>query len=123
MQSIWTFLVPNRFDFGYGLSPEIVQLAQTKSPDLIVTVDNGVASIAGVATANAAGIDVIITDHHLPGEKLPAALALVNPNLNDSAFSEQIYGRRGCGLLRAELGAARVSAGIGFNRRSARNPI
>ena len=61
------FLVPNRFDFGYGLSPEIVQLAQTKHPDLIMTVDNGVASIAGVAEANAANIDVIITDHHLPG--------------------------------------------------------
>ena len=83
------FLVPNRFDFGYGLSPEIVQLAQSKSPDLIVTVDNGVASIAGVETANAAGIDVIITDHHLPGDKLPAALALVNPNLIDSTFSSK----------------------------------
>ena len=80
------FLVPNRFDFGYGLSPEIVQLAQTKHPDLIMTVDNGVASIAGVAEANAANIDVIITDHHLPGEQLPDALALVNPNLNDSGF-------------------------------------
>jgi single-stranded-DNA-specific exonuclease len=83
------FLVPNRFDFGYGLSPEIVQLAQSKNPDLIVTVDNGVASIAGVETANAAGIDVIITDHHLPGDKLPAALALVNPNLTDSTFSSK----------------------------------
>ena len=83
------FLVPNRFDFGYGLSPEIVQLAQSKNPDLIVTVDNGVASIAGVETANAAGIDVIITDHHLPGDKLPAALALVNPNLIDSTFSSK----------------------------------
>lgn len=83
------FLVPNRFDFGYGLSPEIVQLAQSKSPDLIVTVDNGVASITGVETANAAGIDVIITDHHLPGDKLPAALALVNPNLTDSTFSSK----------------------------------
>lgn len=83
------FLVPNRFDFGYGLSPEIVQLAQSKSPDLIVTVDNGVASIAGVETAKAVGIDVIITDHHLPGDKLPAALALVNPNLADSTFSSK----------------------------------
>ena len=76
------FLVPNRFDYGYGLSPEIVQLAmhQTPKPDLLITVDNGMASIDGVALANQLGINVIITDHHLPADELPNALSIVNPN-------------------------------------------
>ncbi len=80
------YLVPNRFEFGYGLTPEIVALARARRPDLLVTVDNGVSSVAGVAAANAAGIPVIVTDHHLPGPELPAALAIVNPNLPDNAF-------------------------------------
>jgi single-stranded-DNA-specific exonuclease len=80
------YLVPNRFEFGYGLTPEIVELARSRAPDLIVTVDNGVSSIAGVATANAAGIPVLVTDHHLPGAELPAAAAMVNPNLADNDF-------------------------------------
>jgi single-stranded-DNA-specific exonuclease len=80
------YLVPNRFDYGYGLTPEIVELAKGREPDLIVTVDNGVSSIAGVAAANAAGIPVLVTDHHLPGAELPAAAAMVNPNLPDNAF-------------------------------------
>jgi single-stranded-DNA-specific exonuclease len=83
------YLVPNRFDYGYGLSPEIVQLAATMTPDVIVTVDNGVASVDGVALANEHGIDVIVTDHHLPGETLPAAYALVNPNLESSIFASK----------------------------------
>jgi single-stranded-DNA-specific exonuclease len=83
------YLVPNRFDYGYGLSPEIVELAATQSPAVIVTVDNGVASVDGVALANAHGIDVIVTDHHLPGEVLPDAFALVNPNLANAAFSSK----------------------------------
>ena len=83
------YLVPNRFDYGYGLSPEIVQLAATMTPDVIVTVDNGVASVDGVALANEHGIDVIVTDHHLPGETLPAAYALVNPNLESSTFASK----------------------------------
>ena len=74
------FLVPNRFDFGYGLTPEIVAVALRDKPDLIITVDNGIASIAGVRCANEAGIDVVVTDHHLPGTELPAATAIVNPN-------------------------------------------
>jgi single-stranded-DNA-specific exonuclease len=74
------YLVPNRFEYGYGLTPEIVEVAKTKQPDLIITVDNGIASIAGVNAAKAANIRVIITDHHLPGETLPAADAIVNPN-------------------------------------------
>ncbi|WP_124949032.1 single-stranded-DNA-specific exonuclease RecJ [Sulfuriferula thiophila] len=73
------FLVPNRFEYGYGLTPEIVQLAAQQQPDIIVTVDNGIASIAGVQAAQALGIEVLITDHHLPGDSLPDAL-IVNPN-------------------------------------------
>jgi len=74
------FIVPNRFKFGYGLTPEIVDLAYKKKPELILTVDNGIASIEGVNRANSYGIDVLITDHHLPAEDLPAASYIVNPN-------------------------------------------
>jgi single-stranded-DNA-specific exonuclease len=75
------YLVPNRFEYGYGLTPEIVALAaQTKSPDIIITVDNGIASVEGVAAAADLGIDVVITDHHLPSDHLPAAAVIVNPN-------------------------------------------
>jgi len=74
------YLVPNRFEFGYGLTPEIVALAQTREPDLLITVDNGIASVEGVAATNALGIAVLVTDHHLPGDTLPAADAIVNPN-------------------------------------------
>ena len=75
------YLVPNRFEYGYGLTPEIVALAvETKSPDIIITVDNGIASVEGVAAAQELGIDVVVTDHHLPGDHLPAAAVIVNPN-------------------------------------------
>jgi single-stranded-DNA-specific exonuclease len=83
------FLVPNRFEFGYGLTPEIVALAGTRSPSLIVTVDNGVSSNRGVAAARARGIDVLITDHHLPGAQLPEANVIVNPNLPGSRFGSR----------------------------------
>ena len=83
------FLVPNRFDYGYGLSPEIVQLAAAMEPRVIVTVDNGVASVGGVALANELGIDVVVTDHHLPGDVLPNAFALVNPNVGGSSFGSK----------------------------------
>ncbi|WP_413436940.1 single-stranded-DNA-specific exonuclease RecJ [Sulfuriferula sp. GW1] len=73
------YLVPNRFEYGYGLTPEIVRLAAERRPDLIVTVDNGIASVAGVAEAKRLGIEVLVTDHHLPGDELPEAL-IVNPN-------------------------------------------
>lgn len=73
------FLVPNRFEYGYGLSPEIVHLAAERHPDLLITVDNGIAAHAGVETARKRGIDVLVTDHHLPGDSLPEAL-IVNPN-------------------------------------------
>lgn len=83
------YLVPNRFEFGYGLTPEIVRVAIKLSPALIVTVDNGVSSIAGVAEAKAAGIAVLVTDHHLPAEELPDADVIVNPNLKDSKFASR----------------------------------
>ncbi len=83
------FLVPNRFETGYGLSPAVVELAcrhHAGKPDIIITVDNGIASVDGVAAANAAGIGVVITDHHLPGDTLPDALAIVNPNQPGCGF-------------------------------------
>ena len=80
------YLVPNRFEYGYGLTPEIVAVAAAQQPDLIMTVDNGISSLDGVAAARERGMRVLITDHHLPGEQLPAADAIVNPNLPGDAF-------------------------------------
>jgi single-stranded-DNA-specific exonuclease len=80
------FLVPNRFEFGYGLTPEIVALAAVRRPNLIITVDNGIASVEGVAAARALGIDVMITDHHLPGDQLPETAWIVNPNQPGCTF-------------------------------------
>ncbi|WP_369050947.1 single-stranded-DNA-specific exonuclease RecJ [Burkholderia gladioli] len=87
------YLVPNRFEYGYGLTPEIVKLAAARRPELLITVDNGIASVDGVAAANALGIDVLVTDHHLPGATLPAARAIVNPNQPGCEFpSKHIAG-------------------------------
>ncbi|WP_017221850.1 single-stranded-DNA-specific exonuclease RecJ [Moritella dasanensis] len=80
------FLVPNRFEFGYGLSPEIVDLAAANGAQVIMTVDNGISSIAGVAAAKALGIKVLVTDHHLPGNEVPDADAIVNPNQHGCTF-------------------------------------
>jgi single-stranded-DNA-specific exonuclease len=80
------YLVPNRFQYGYGLTPEIVDLAAERNPALIVTVDNGMSSVDGVARAHEYGIRVLITDHHLPGEQVPNAAAIVNPNQRDCPF-------------------------------------
>lgn len=80
------FLVPNRFEYGYGLTPEIVDVAKTYQPDLIVTVDNGIASVDGVAHAKSLGFNVIVTDHHLPPTVLPIADAIVNPNQQGCEF-------------------------------------
>jgi single-stranded-DNA-specific exonuclease len=80
------FLVPDRFRFGYGLTPEIVALAATRRPSLIMTVDNGVSSVAGVEAAHSLGIPVLVTDHHLPGAVLPRAEVIVNPNLANGRF-------------------------------------
>ena len=83
------FLVPNRFEFGYGLTPGIIDVAKKWQPNLIITVDNGIASIEGVDAANEAGIDVLVTDHHLPADTLPKAFAIVNPNQRDDLFSSK----------------------------------
>ncbi|UCB30055.1 single-stranded-DNA-specific exonuclease RecJ [Duffyella gerundensis] len=80
------YLVPNRFDDGYGLSPEVVEQAAARGAELILTVDNGISSHSGVELAHQKGIPVLITDHHLPGDTLPAAEAIVNPNLADCNF-------------------------------------
>lgn len=83
------YLVPNRFEYGYGLSPEIVQVAAQRKPALLVTVDNGVSSVAGVQAAKKLGMAVLVTDHHLPGSELPAADVIVNPNLDGSRFASR----------------------------------
>ena len=102
------YLVPDRFRYGYGLTPEIVALAAQSRPDLIVTVDNGIASVEGVAAANALGIAVLITDHHLPGDSLPDAAAIVNPNQPGCGFASKAIAGVGVMFyvmlaLRAEL--------------------
>ncbi len=104
------YLVPNRFTYGYGLTPEIVDLAATMSPDLIVTVDNGIASIEGVARANELGIATLVTDHHLPADELPAADCIVNPNQPGCEFPSKCIAGVGVMFyvmlaLRAELRA------------------
>lgn len=89
MGAVVDFLVPNRFETGYGLSPEVVQLAlqhPAGKPDILITVDNGIASVDGVAAANEASMGVLVTDHHLPGPNLPDALAIVNPNQPNCGF-------------------------------------
>lgn len=83
------YIVPNRFEYGYGLTPEIVELAKSRQPDLIITVDNGISSTEGVAAAQAAGIKVLITDHHLSPQQLPSADAIVNPNQPGCEFSSK----------------------------------
>jgi single-stranded-DNA-specific exonuclease len=83
------YLVPNRFEYGYGLTPEIVALAATRNPDIIITVDNGIASVAGVEAANALGLTVLVTDHHLPGTETPLAACIVNPNQRGCDFASK----------------------------------
>ena len=80
------YLVPNRFEYGYGLTPEIVDLAFKRQPDVLITVDNGIASVEGVARANGLGMQVLVTDHHLPGDQTPDAACIVNPNQNGCTF-------------------------------------
>ncbi|WP_323814379.1 single-stranded-DNA-specific exonuclease RecJ [Cellvibrio sp. NN19] len=102
------FLVPNRFEYGYGLTPEIVAVAAAQQPDLIVTVDNGISSVEGVEAARELGIAVIVTDHHLPGTQLPEADAIVNPNQPGCEFPSKNLAGVGVifyvmNALRAEL--------------------
>jgi single-stranded-DNA-specific exonuclease len=104
------YLVPDRFVLGYGLSPELVELAAQRAPDLLITVDNGIASIEGVARANELGIATLITDHHLPGDALPRAAAIVNPNQPGCGFPSKALAGVGVMFyvmlaLRAELRA------------------
>ena len=81
------YLVPNRFEYGYGLTPEIVRLAAERRPDILITVDNGISSVAGVEEANASSASqVLVTDHHLPGDELPDAACIVNPNQPGCGF-------------------------------------
>ena len=113
-----SYLVPNRFDYGYGLTPEVVRLAAERKPDVIITVDNGIASVEGVAEAKRLGISTLITDHHLPGDELPAADCIVNPNQPGCSFPSKSIAGVGVMFyvmlaLRAELrkrGAFSVSA-------------
>jgi single-stranded-DNA-specific exonuclease len=100
------YLVPNRFEFGYGLTPEIVAVARAREPQLLITVDNGISSIDGVAAARAAGMDVLITDHHLPAQRLPDASAVVNPNQPGCAFPSKALA--GVGVMFYVLAALRA---------------
>jgi single-stranded-DNA-specific exonuclease len=104
------YLVPNRFEYGYGLTPEIVRLAHERKPNMLITVDNGIASVDGVAQAKRLGMQVLITDHHLPGDTLPDADCIVNPNQAGCGFSSKSIAGVGVMFyvlmaLRAELRA------------------
>lgn len=100
------YLVPNRFEYGYGLTPEIVEVAQTHEPHVLVTVDNGIASIEGVSAAKAVGMKVVVTDHHLPGDELPDADAIVNPNQRDCLFESKAMA--GVGVIFYVMSAVRA---------------
>jgi single-stranded-DNA-specific exonuclease len=116
------YLVPNRFEYGYGLTPEIVAVALTRQPDLLITVDNGISSVEGVAAAKAAGLPVLITDHHLPGHELPAADAIVNPNQQGCEFPSKALA--GVGVIFYVLLAlrARLRELDWFNQRPCKEP-
>lgn len=102
-----SYLVPNRFEYGYGLTPEIVDLAHKNRPDLIITVDNGISSIMGAQRARDLGIDVLVTDHHLPGSELPNANVIVNPNQPGDDFPSKALA--GVGVMFYVLIALRSS--------------
>lgn len=116
------YLVPSRFDFGYGLSPEVAELAAGLAPDLLVTVDNGISSLEGIAAARAKGIRTLITDHHLPGPLLPQADAIVNPNLPGDGFPSRNLA--GVGVMFYVLAAlrARLRESGWFRRNSIADP-
>ncbi len=117
------YLVPNRFEYGYGLTPPIAELAAANGPALLITVDNGTSSIAGVAAARARGLRVLITDHHLPGLQLPEADALVNPNLPGDAFPSKHLA--GVGVIFYVLLALRahLDAAGWFQARGIERPV
>lgn len=116
------FLVPNRFDFGYGLSEQLIPLLQDMQTDLIITVDNGISSIDGTQAALDAGMQVIITDHHLQAEILPKADAIVNPNLHGDEFpSKNLAGVGVVFYLLAEIRAQLTDTGY-FNQKQIKSP-
>ena len=107
------YLVPNRFEYGYGLTPEIVEVALEREPQVLITVDNGISSVEGVAAARAAGLKVVVTDHHLPGERLPEADAIVNPSQPGCDFPSKAIA--GVGVIFYVLMALRAELrGIGW---------
>jgi len=116
------FLVPNRFEYGYGLTTELVEVALERRPDVLVTVDNGVTSIDGVALAQSNGVDVVVTDHHLPGDERPPARAMVNPNLPESTFPSRHLA--GVGVAYYVMGAVRgaLRAAGHFRKRGIAEP-
>jgi single-stranded-DNA-specific exonuclease len=117
------FIVPNRFEYGYGLTPEIVQLAKQSSPDILLTVDNGIASVEGVAEARRLGMQVLVTDHHLPGDELPDALCIVNPNQPGCTFPSKHLA--GVGVMFYVLMALRAemrTRGIFSSTSNSQNP-
>ncbi len=116
------YVVPNRFEHGYGLSPKIVDVALDHDPDLIVTVDNGISSISGVEHAKKNGIKVLITDHHLPGDKLPSADVIVNPQLKENKFPSKNLA--GVGVIFYILLAlrAKLKAENWFNEKNIKYP-
>ena len=115
------FLVPNRFEYGYGLTPEIVALAATLKPDILITVDNGIASIDGVAAANLLGLQVLVTDHHLPADTTPEAACIVNPNQHGCTFRSKNLA--GVGVMFYVLLALRAELRTrgAFKQKSAEN--
>ncbi len=117
-----SFIVPNRFEFGYGLTPEIVEIAMRDRPDMLVTVDNGISSVEGVRAARAAGATVVITDHHLPGRELPNANAIVNPNLPGCDFGSRHLAGVGVIFYVLSLVRARLRERGWFARRAIAEP-
>jgi single-stranded-DNA-specific exonuclease len=116
------YIVPNRFEYGYGLTPEIVELAATYTPDLLITVDNGISSHRGVDAARAYGMKVLVTDHHLPASTLPAADAIVNPNRKDDNFPGKMLAGVGVAFYLLLALRARLRADEGFTARGLVEP-
>lgn len=117
------YLVPNRFEDGYGLSPEVVEQAEARGAELIVTVDNGVSSHASVDVAHANGMQVLVTDHHLPGETLPAAEEIVNPNLRGCEFPSKSLAGVGVAFYLMLALRARLRDSSWFAQRALERPI
>lgn len=116
------YIVPNRFEYGYGLTPEIVELAKTRNPDLLITVDNGISSVDGVAAAQAAGIKVLVTDHHLPPHETPNAEAIVNPNQHGCDFPSKCIAGVGVIFYTMLAFRARLRAENWFSQKSIPEP-